>query len=510
MNIQRNMIVETSSGKLEGVFERNLCTFKGVPYAAPPVGKLRWLPPQAPNSWKDVRPAKEFGAIASQESVSPLFLPSEIEPQSEDCLFLNIYSPGLDNALRPVMVWIHGGAFSIGSGSTQMYSTGTLASNGDIVLVTINYRLGVLGFLNLNEVTGGGIPSTGNEGLQDQIAALRWVKENIAAFGGDPDNVTVFGESAGAMSIGCLLTIPEARGLFHGAILESPVGEMARPLDASVQIAEEFLRIAGLKPTDISGLRNLSARALLRAQQMTAIKTEQGAAPAVPVADGVVMPGIPLDLLETGRGARVPTLIGSNLEEDKFFAAMTPKIYGVNEETLFKMVSRYVEVNDVHRLIETYRRARTKRGEPVTSFEILSAINTDLLFRKTAIRIAQAQCKHAPGGYNYVFTWKSAAAGGKLGACHVLEIGFVFGNYSAEFNGSGPDADQLCKEMQDAWVSFARAGNPSCGSLGEWLPYGNDRYSMIFGRNSRLGKAAYEEERQIWETVRELKFSNMP
>lgn len=510
MGIHRNMIVETNSGKLEGVFERNLYAFKGVPYAAPPVGEFRWLSPRPAIPWEGIRQATEFGAISPQESVAPAFLPSETEPQSEDCLFLNIYSPGLDASRRPVMVWIHGGAFSIGSGSQQMYSTGTLASSCDVVLVTINYRLGVLGFLNLNEVTGGRIPATGNEGLQDQIAALRWVKENIAAFGGDPGNITIFGESAGAMSVGCLLVMPEAQGLFHKAILESPVGEMARPLDASVKIAEEFLNIAGLKPSDISRLRELSPKELLRAQLLTANKMEQGAAPVVPVADGVVLPGMPLHLLGTGRGAKVPTIIGSNLEEDKFFAAMNPKAYKLDEEALFKSVSRYVAEGDVGKLIATYREEKLKRGEPVTPFELLSAITTDLLFRKTAIKIAQAQCQFAPGGYNYLFTWKSTAIGGKLGACHALEIGFVFGNHSPAFNGTGPEADTLSRQMQGAWTGFARAGNPRCESFGDWPAYGTARYTMIFDRNSRIGKSVYEEERKIWETVRELEYSNMP
>ena len=184
----------------------------------------------------------------------------------------------------------------------QMYRTGTIASNGNIVLVTINYRLGVLGFLNLNEVTEGRIPSTGNEGLQDQVAALKWVRDNIAAFGGDPNNVTIFGESAGAMSVGCLLNLPEARGLFHKAILESAVGEMARPLDMSVKIAEEFLKIVGLNANDISALRALPIKKLLQAQQRSPVKTGQGAAPVIPVADGAVMPKMPLESLEAGLG----------------------------------------------------------------------------------------------------------------------------------------------------------------------------------------------------------------
>lgn len=510
MSMQRRLIVETGCGELEGLFEGGLYVFKGVPFAAPPVGNLRWLPPQPAKSWRGVRQAKEFGPVAPQNAMAFPGLSGKPEAQSEDCLFLNVFTPGLDAMRRPVMVWIHGGAFCMGSGSEQSYTTGALAANGNVVLVTINYRLGALGFLNLNELTKGRISSTGNEGLQDQVAALRWVKENIAAFGGDPDNVTVFGESAGAMSIGCLLNIPEARGLFHKAILESPVGEMARPLGMSVEIAGELLKALDLSAHDIAAIRNLSLPKMLRAQQIVAAKTGQGGAPVIPVADGVVMPRMPLASLEAGHGSPVPTLAGSNLEEDKLFAMMNPKVYSIDEDGLRKAASRFVAVADADKLIEVYRRARKARGEAVTPFEIYSALSTHVMFRKTAIRIAEAQCRHAAGGYNYLFCWKSPAAGGRLGACHALEVGFVFGNHNAAFGGSGPAADNLSRQMQDAWLSFARSGNPSCRSLGDWPKYSDGRASMIFDLESRVEKATYEEERHIWEILEELEYSSMP
>jgi len=194
-------VVKTKAGRIEGSYEDGLCIFRGVPYAEPPLGDLRWMPPQPARPWDGVRPAKEFGPIAPQNLLVGGPIVHVEQPQDEDCLFLNIWTPGLDNARRPVMVWIHGGAFTLGSGSDAMYNNGLLSKRGNIVLVTINYRLGMLGFLRLKDVTGGKIPATGNEGLMDQVVALQWVRENIAAFGGDPANVTVFGESAGGMSI---------------------------------------------------------------------------------------------------------------------------------------------------------------------------------------------------------------------------------------------------------------------------------------------------------------------
>ena len=212
-------IVEIRSGKIEGVTDNGVSAFKGIPYAAPPVGDLRWMPPQPVKPWAGVLTTDKFSPTAMQNAsmMDGLFGGSPW-PASEDCLYLNVWTPGLDNKKRPVMVWLHGGAFVIGSGSQPIYVSDRLARRGDVVVVTVNYRLGALGFLNLKEVTNGAIPATGNEGLLDQIAALEWVRDNIAAFGGNPENVTIFGESAGGMSVGALLGLPRAKGLFHKAI----------------------------------------------------------------------------------------------------------------------------------------------------------------------------------------------------------------------------------------------------------------------------------------------------
>src|SRR6516162_2965796 len=210
-----NAIVTTTYGKLEGLDQDGLVVFKGVPFAEPPVGSRRWLAPQKPSAWNGIRDAYNFGAACPQARMQPVVLAGMQleEPLSEDCLYLNIWTPKADNKQRPVMVWIHGGAFRIGSGAQIIYDGSSLARRGDVVVVTINYRLGPFGFLRLADLTDGKIPSTGNEGLLDQIAALEWVRDNIEHFGGDPTNVTTFGESAGGMSIGGLLAMPAARGL---------------------------------------------------------------------------------------------------------------------------------------------------------------------------------------------------------------------------------------------------------------------------------------------------------
>ena len=239
-------VVQTNSGPVRGARENGLAVFKGIPYAAAPVGDLRWMPPRPPEPWTETRDALEFGNIAPQEK-SPLIPPALLidQPESEDCLYLNVTTPGTDGGARPVMVWIHGGGFYIGSGSQDLYDGAGLASRG-VVVVTINYRMGAFGFVRLKELTNGEIPSTGNEGILDQAAALAWVRDNIAAFGGDPGNVTIFGESAGGMSVVSLLSMPAARGLFHKAIVQSGPGHTHFSVDEALDyIAKPMLEAFG-------------------------------------------------------------------------------------------------------------------------------------------------------------------------------------------------------------------------------------------------------------------------
>lgn len=506
MSSEKQTIVTTKSGKVEGSYQDGLYVFKGIPFAAPPLGELRWMPPQPTEPWDGVRPAKKFGAIAPQHEMLAGPIVHVEQAQDEDCLFLNIWTKGLDNARRPVMVWIHGGAFTIGSGSDPMYDNPSLATRGDIVLVTINYRLGMLGFLNLKEVTGGKISATGNEGLLDQVAALKWVKDNIAAFGGDPANVTVFGESAGGMSIGCLLAMPAAKGYFHKAILESGVGSTAGPLNGAVDITGQFLELMNIKSDDVEALRALTVQQLLDVE----MKLRTGAAGpgevskitvTTPVIDGETIPDTPTTVVRQGAVRDVPLLIGTNLEEWKLFAMMQPDIGKIDNAEVARRLGIFISADNVPGLMETYRKAREKRGAPAGPADLLSAIQTDLMFRMPAIQLVEAQRDNNQPVYNYLFTWKSPVMGGVMGACHALEIGFVFGGYDDLFCGSGPDADKLSECIQEAWIAFARTGDPSCESIGKWPVYGKNRATMILDKDCHVEEAPYEDERRAWDIM---------
>ncbi len=500
------IVINTRLGALEGIYEDKQCVFKGIPYASPPVGDLRWLPPQPPKPWRGVRQAKEFGAIAPQNQLPGAEIMSNLiidEPQSEDCLFLNIWTPGLDRARRPVMVWIHGGAFIIGSGSQTMYRKNTLVPRGNVVLVSINYRMGALGFMNLKEITAGKIPATGCEGLMDQIAAIEWVRNNIEAFGGDPDSITIFGESAGGMSVGCLMGMPSARGKFHKGILESGAANTVSSLEEGAAVAGEFLNVLGLKSSDTRTLRSLTAEQLMSAQQKLGDimrAKDNRITPFQPVVDGSVMPELPLDAIKKGSASGVKTLAGTNLEEFKLFSLTEPGLRIADEAGMIARLSGFIPAQHVSGVIAAYRKGRERRGEETSPAAILGAIQTDLMFRIPVLRLVEAQCRNNQPAYNYLFTWKSPAMGGILGACHALEIGFVFGNYDDTFCGTGPDADALSLRIQDAWVAFARTGDPSCESIGRWEPYGTRRATMILGKSCRLENAPYEEERSIWDT----------
>jgi para-nitrobenzyl esterase len=499
-------IVNTKNGKLEGIDRKGLYVFKGIPYAAPPVGKLRWMPPQPAKSWNGIRLAKEFGAIAPQPMMpggTAIGTPSFAgQTQSEDCLFLNIWTPGLDDAKRPVYFWIHGGAFYIGSGTESFLEEGILARRGNIVVVSLNYRLGAFGFLNLKEVTNGKIPATGNEGILDQIAALSWIQDNIAAFGGDPYNVTISGFSAGGMSVGTLLAMPAARGRFHKALNRSGAANINGPLNAGVLTAEKQLKIFGVKADNADGLRALSTKQVLDGQQQLINhlrEAENRATPYQPVVDGKDLPEMPMEAIKKGGAKNIPIMAGTSLDELKMMMVMDPNTKNMDEAGLIKRLSGMVPPEMAPGLVKTYKEALKKRGNTHTFADILGSINTDWMFRIPTIRLLELQQANGAPAYNYLFTYKCPAMGGVLGAMHGLDNPFLFGALVPEFTGKDEELENTSVKMQDSAIAFMRTGDPSCESAGQWPVYGKKRMTMLFDRKSRVESAPYETERAAWD-----------
>ncbi len=505
MNSSEEVIVNTKSGRLEGFSRNGLHIFKGIPYAAPPVGELRWMPPQPVESWSGVRQAKKYGAIAPQNLMppGPTGAPSfEGQPQSEDCLFLNIWTPGLDDARRPVLFWIHGGAFILGAGTEPFLEEGNLARRGDMVVVSINYRLGALGFMNLNEITDGKIPATGNEGLLDQIAALDWVRNNILMFGGDPDNITISGFSAGGMSVGILLSMPQARDKFHKALNRSGAANVVSPLEDSVKITEQYLDTLHLKGSDADALRALSTQQLLDVQERLTARlneTQHRATPFQPVVDGKVLSEIPMAAIKKGAAKDIPIIAGSSLDEMKFMTVTDPTNQEMDEAGLNERLESWTPAEVLPGLVGTYREALKKRGDRVTPAGILGSINTDFMFRIPTLRLLETQRDLSAPVYNYLFVYRSPSLSGALGAIHGLDNPFLFGSLDDEFTGSDPELEDLVIKIQDSCAAFARTGDPSCETAGQWPVYDTDRMTMLFDRNSRVEAAPYETERAAWD-----------
>jgi para-nitrobenzyl esterase len=487
-----DVVVKTVQGEVRGVARDGIASFKGIPYAAPPFGANRFRAPQRRAPWAGVLDAGSFGATAPHGPYSPptdQLLPEPIIP-GEDCLNLNVWTPDVGQSALPVMVWIHGGAFVNGSSAVPWYAGDRFARDG-VVCVTINYRLGADGFVYLD-----GAPA--NRGLLDQLAALEWVQENIAAFGGDPRNVTIFGESAGAMSVSSLLSMPRSAGLVRRAIAQSGAGHHVLSVDTARLVTSELARRCGVAPTT-DGMGAVPIDELVAAQQQLSadIATTRDrsvwheialdAMPFEPVVDGDVLTTRPYEGIAAGASGDVDLLVGTNLEEYRLFLVPNGVLPYIDDAVL-------ADAADTLGLdaagLDLYRSGTEAPGEA------LAAMLTDWFFRIPALRLAEAHRGHS---HVYEFAWRSPLYEGRLGACHALEIAFVFDTLQAA--GAGPFYDgapqELAQAMHAAWVGFATSGNPG------WAAYEpSSRTTMSFGAACAVTHDPRAAERLAWEGVR--------
>ena len=399
------------------------------------------------------------------------------------------------------MFWIHGGAFIIGTGKDPMYD-GSLLAKKDVVVVTINYRLGVLGYLH--------IPGeTINVGQFDQILALKWVHDNVELFGGDPDNVTIFGESAGGYAVVTLSAMPAAKGLFHRVIAQS--APFINP-EVNGKVTKGLMRQMSLKKDDIDGLRKLSPEKIIEAQNKYFEKNPTDILALRPLIDGDTIPIHPLKAFRNGKCSHLDFMIGTNEDEFKLFSALDPKLSNVNGDAAENLLIGYlgalgIDANRSKKMLNIYKEARVGKFSTEPK-ELTSALITDSIFRLSTVRLLEAQKVHHPNTYNYMFAWKSSAFDGSLGACHALELPFVFGSLDLPlmdgFVGKNPNKE-LSEKMMDVWISFARTGNPNHKSIPEWPAYDVDkRATMFFGNECKVVNAAYEKERAAWDGLLEI------
>jgi para-nitrobenzyl esterase len=498
MDNPQEVIVSTSLGKIKGLQQDRHQEFLGIRFAQAPVGKLRFQPPVRIDAWQGVYEATRFGPIAPQ--AYPDTPPIQLE-QSEDCLFLNIYTPGADNTRRPVMVYIHGGGFLIDSGSRPRTAGGPLAEAGDVVVVTIEYRMGAFGFLWANDISP-------NLGLQDQVCVLEWVQRHIADFGGDPGCVTVFGESAGATSVAYLMVMPSARGLFQRAILQSGAFPFESQ-DDNRRYARAGTRkfFQGLKITsgDLSALRQVPMETLLQVEKKVAGQMLFSDRAFYPVIDGAVIPEDVYGALRRGCSPDVPVIIGVNAEELPLFGLLKPGLmrWLVKNSILSKLKRLGATSRQLKKLLALYRaqmssEARAQKRE-------YNFLFSDEFFRIPATLFAEAQL--AAGGKVYFYNFCHPAP--KMDAAsHVLELYFVFGSLKSTdiaemMQLPGTEAEvALAQAMMSAWTSFAHSGSPGNKSLPPWPTYTQQqRATMFFDIQSRIVYLPFDDIRAAWMRI---------
>jgi para-nitrobenzyl esterase len=483
--------VSTTYGTLRGQFRDGVASFLGIPYAASPTGSLRFQAPEPPKPWAGVREAIAYGATPPKPDYPPPFDTLFAEPNipGDDWLNLNVWTPDPEGSGLPVMVWIHGGAFANGNSAIPLYDGHAFARDG-VVLVSINYRLGIDGFALLPD-------RPANRGLLDQIAALEWVRDNISAFGGDPENVTIFGESAGGMSVTTLLAMPRAAGLFARAIAQSGAAQAAAaPADAAL-VTAELGRALSVEPTadafarvdlDVLNAAQATVRDALAASPDPARFGPSIVASTmafIPIVDGESLPEHPLASIASGSGANVPLLIGTNADEFRTFLVPSGMVNLVTEEVLATMAGAVGADKDV---IETYRACRPESSPG----DLLAALLTDRYFLLPALAVAEARADGPAATFCYQFAWQHPQAG----AGHGLDVPFVFDNLSAEGAElvAGRDAPrEVAEEMHRAWIRFAVAGDPG------WPAYDAGRPVMFFDAGGgAVQHNPRKEEREIW------------
>jgi len=503
-----NAIGDTSTGKIRGVVVDGIKVFKGIPYGAATSGKNRFMPPVKPAAWTGTRDALAFGPTAPQggdnSGTTAAGSPAQ---QSEDCLVLNVFTPGLnDGRKRPVMVWLHGGGFSSGSGSGRILDGTSLAHTHDVVVVTINHRLNVFGYTYLGDAMGSDFAASSAVGLLDIVSSLEWVRDNITNFGGDPNLLTIFGQSGGGRKVATLMEMPSAKGLFHRAIIESGAVLRLTTHEDAVKQTDLLLTELGLKAGQIRELQDVPMARLLAADAAVQKKIkprEPGMTPNSPMVDGKVIPGHPWDPKGPALSANIPLLIGYAHTEETLYDRPTPEKLALDEAGLRARAAQRLG-GDPGRVIEAFRKAHPE----LTPWDLWILIATDHPRGTYSRELAKRKAAQAGApAFAYRYDWETPEGGGHMRSPHTIEIQFVFNNIkiAGPLISKMPEAYALADKTSAAWVAFARTGDPNTPKLPKWPAYSAaSRDTMLFNNECRVESDPDRGPRLVMEQVLKL------
>ena len=509
-------MVETRYGAVNGFTLNGVHVFKGIPYGASTAGAGRFMPPKPPQPWAGVRETTALGpsapaafgtaadAMGNPDIMAMFDGAAESVPSSEDCLVLNVWTPGTDTAKRPVMVWCHGGGFFAGSGGGKWNAGLNLAGYGDVVVVTLNHRLNILGYFYLGELAPERYPDSGNVGMLDIVAALEWVRDNIAEFGGDPGNVTVFGQSGGGFKISMLMAMPAAKGLFHKASVQSGSVIRANPKAIATRHAEWMLDELGLTARQIGELESAPLDRLMEAAVVVLKKVGvPGENPFHPVVDGRSLPRNPFDPDAPAISAAIPMLLGTTKDESRMLLAGDVSNFDLTEDQMRSRLIDFLDVGpfETDRIVAVFRAPRPA----ATPSDIFFAItNAKMLWTNALVQAERKADQHAGAVYMYRFDWNIPIMGGKLGAPHGSTVPFVFRTVDAAQSmvGTGPERYPLADRMSNAWLAFARTGNPNHPGLVHWPAFDTQtRATMIFDNACKVANDPDAAERLAMRAV---------
>jgi para-nitrobenzyl esterase len=519
-------IARTQGGSIEGLARDGVLSFFGIPYGAPTSGAGRFMPPRPPAPWTGIREAKSYGDSCPQVplGMSPFAHkrpPGEVPPpptamqtqlaslfsggpreqrQGEDCLVLNVWTRALDRAKRPVMVWLHGGGFAVGSGSSPTSDGTHLAERGDVVVVTINHRLNTFGYLYLGEIGGDSFAQSGNVGMLDIIAALEWVRDNIANFGGDPGNVTIFGESGGAGKVSVVCAMPAAKGLFHKAIMQSGPCLQIATKGRGTAIAEQLLSDLGLGHHQIGELQAMDPFKLAAAADAAEVKVVPrvlgyGPMGLTPLVDGLVLPRHPFDRVAAPESAGVPILVGSTNDEATLFAGPLPH-WGQFTDAEIIELTRPLAGTSAQQAVDLYKKLHPADSPSYVLVDIVS----DFWMRQAANHVAELKARQGTASaYVYVLEWEV----NPMRTPHATDVPLVFDNVdSSPAISAAENSQAVADQMSAAWIAFARSGDPSTAKSPRWPAYSlRTRSNMVFNVRSRVVDDYGRKAREFWESI---------